>query len=141
LFVPDLRQAEAYYRRVFDMDFVGREAPGEDGLWYALPPDKGWDDAIEAGVELGMVALQRGDIVVALFAGDPQPGQLYLIGLSMPLDAMAGVRERLSRGATVEEDRAGALTFRDPNGFLWQIYASGTEFQSSGESAGRWLAV
>jgi catechol 2,3-dioxygenase-like lactoylglutathione lyase family enzyme len=141
LFVPDPRQAEAYYRRVFDMDLVGREAPGEDGLWYALPPDKGWDDAIEAGVELGMVALQRGNIVAALFAGKPQPGQLYLIGLYIPLDAMAGVKERLSGGATVEEDHAGALTCRDPNGFLWQNYASGTEFQSGGESGGRWLAV
>lgn len=49
LLVPDLRVAEAYYLRVFDMEIIGREAMLKDGLWYTLPFDKGWDDAVAGG--------------------------------------------------------------------------------------------
>ena len=45
LFVPDLRQAEAFFQSLFDMELLGREAELEDGLWYTLPFDKGWEDA------------------------------------------------------------------------------------------------
>jgi len=45
LVVPDLRAAEGYYRRVFDMELIGREAELADGQWYSLPLDKGWDEA------------------------------------------------------------------------------------------------
>jgi hypothetical protein len=46
---PDLRVAEAYSMRVFDMEIIGGEAMLNDGLWYTLPFDKAWDDAV-AGV-------------------------------------------------------------------------------------------
>lgn len=61
LVVPDLRAAEGYYQWVFDMELIGREAELDDGLWYTLPFDKGWDDAEAAGVALGMLALRKGD--------------------------------------------------------------------------------
>ena len=65
LFVPDLRAAERYYRSVFDMELIGREAELEDGLWYTLPFDKGWDEAESAGIELGMVGLRKDEFALA----------------------------------------------------------------------------
>lgn len=42
IFVPDLREAEAYYQEIFDMQIVGRESMLSDGQWYSMPPDRGW---------------------------------------------------------------------------------------------------
>jgi catechol 2,3-dioxygenase-like lactoylglutathione lyase family enzyme len=77
LFVPDLRAAEDFYGRVFGMDLLFRESDvdGEES-WYALPPDKGWQDAERAGIDLAMVALKRDAFVLALFRGAPKPGTL-----------------------------------------------------------------
>lgn len=140
LFVPDLRAAEAFYQPLFGMKRIGREAQLDDGLWYSLPPDKGWDDAEAAGIEPGMLALRRGAFVLALFQGDAQPGQVYAIGLSMPPEEIAGVRARLPANAEVEVDEPKSLVFRDPYGITWQIDRGG-EFRTSGEFTGRWLAV
>ncbi len=76
LVVPDLRQAEQYYLSLFDMELIGPEAELEDGKWYTLPPNKGWEEAEAAGIELGMLALRKGDIVLALFPGSAPPGQV-----------------------------------------------------------------
>ncbi len=141
LFVPNLQAAETYYQRLFDMEIGGREARLADGLWYALPDGKGWEDARAADVELGMIALRQDSFVLALFPGEPQPFQLYMIGLSMSADEIAGVRERLPVDVTVLEDRRGALTFRDRYTIGWQLYPTGAEFRNSGESGGRWLDV
>ena len=141
LFVPDLRAAEAYYQRLFEMAIIGREAEMEEDEWYALPPDKGWEDAEAAGIELSMVALRRDDFVLALFPGDPQPGQVYLIGLSMSQPEIADVRQRMPKDAILLEDQPTVLSFRDRYSFDWQIYKTDTEFRNSGEWGGRWLEV
>ena len=141
LFVPDLQEAEQYYQRLFAMDLIGREAHLEDSLWYTLPPDKTWEDAKAAGIELSMLALKRGSLVLALFPGNPQPGQIYMIGVNMPPREISRIRKRLSSDAEVWEDRSKALTFRDRYAIIWQIYGSGTGFRSSGEAHGRWLDV
>jgi catechol 2,3-dioxygenase-like lactoylglutathione lyase family enzyme len=139
LFVPDLQEAEAYYQRLFGMELIGREAHLEDDLWYTLPPDKAWKDAEAAGIEISMLALKRGSLVLALFPGNPRPGQIYMIGLNMPSREIGRIRKRLPRDAEVWEDEPKALTFRDRYAIIWQIYASGTGFQSSGQAQGRWL--
>jgi len=36
LVVPDLRAGEDYYRSVFGMGLIGREAELADGLWYIV---------------------------------------------------------------------------------------------------------
>jgi catechol 2,3-dioxygenase-like lactoylglutathione lyase family enzyme len=72
LFVPNLREAEVYYQSLFQMELVGREAELDDGQWYTLPVGKGWEDAEAAGIELGMIALRKGNIALAFFAG-PHP--------------------------------------------------------------------
>lgn len=109
--VSDLNAAEGYYQQLFNMELIGREAELGDGLWYTLPTDKGWEDAQAAGIELGMVALKRGALVLALFPGNPQPGQLYIVGLNMDLKEIAEVRERMLEDADVKEEDPESLTF------------------------------
>ena len=139
LFVPDLREAEAYYRSLFAMELVGREAEREDGLWYTLPFDKGWDDAHAAGIHLDMVALRRGEIVLALFAGDAPQGQVFAIGLSLPPEEIAAVRARLPGDTEPSRDEPDNLEFLDPYQITWQISAPGDRFRTSGDFASRWL--
>jgi catechol 2,3-dioxygenase-like lactoylglutathione lyase family enzyme len=141
LFVPNLQEAERYYQGLFNMDLIGREAHMEDNLWYTLPPDKTWEDARAAGIELNMLALRRGSLVLALFPGKPRPGQVHMIGLNTPARELSRIRKRLSSDEEVLEDRPKALTFRDRYAIIWQIYGAGTGFHSSGEAHGRWLKV
>lgn len=141
LYVPDLQQAEAYYQSLFDMELIGREAELEDGLWYTLPFDKDWDDARNAGIELGMLALRKGDIVLALFSGDAPQGQVYAIGLTLPEEEIARIRSRLPANAEVGMDEPGSLGFRDPYRIVWQISVPGRDFRTSGDYAGRWLEL
>jgi catechol 2,3-dioxygenase-like lactoylglutathione lyase family enzyme len=141
LFVRDLHAAEVFYQQLFDMALIGRETMLDDGLWSALPADKGWSDALDAGIELGMVALRRGTFVLALFQGDIPPGQVYAIGLSMSSEAIASVGARLPANVQVETDTQSDLVFRDPYRITWQIHTPEHEFLNNGEIAGRWLDV
>ncbi len=140
--VPDLEQAEAYYRALFDMEVVTREKLGRDGD-RQLPRDKDWSDARRAGMDLYMVALRREGFVLALFdeaspfirgLGLPHYRPLF-IGLNMPADEVGRVRARLS-GEEWDEESGG---FRDRYGIGWQ-FGSGT-FSGTGDRIGRWLKV
>ena len=139
LVVSDLRAAEAYYRTVFDMELIGREALLADGLWYTLPFDKDWDDAQAAGVALGMLALRRGGFALALFAGEASPGQVFAVGLAMSPEEVANVRSHLPDD-TPAHGEGTRLEFRDPYGILWQI-STGDTFQTAGTWAGRWIEL
>lgn len=139
LVVPELRSAEAFYRDLFGMDLIGREAQHE-GRWASLPPDTGWAEAEAAGVELGMVALRRGGFVLALFRGEAEPGQVFAVGLEMPAEELHGVRERLPKEVAVVEDSPLQLAFRDPYGITWQL-STGGEFRTTGDVTGEWLDV
>ena len=141
LVVPDLRTAEHYYQSVFDMELIGREAELSDGLWYTLPFDKGWDEAEAAGIELGMLALRKDEFVLALFRGVARPGQVYVIGLKMPIDEIAKVRARLPEDTQVSEDAPDYLEFRDPYQITWQIMLPGSKFSTAGDFANRWLKL
>jgi catechol 2,3-dioxygenase-like lactoylglutathione lyase family enzyme len=141
VFVPDLRQAEAYYQSLFDLELIGREAELDDGLWYTLPFDKGWDVARAAGIELDMLALRKGEIVLALFSGDAPQGQVYAIGISLPAAEIARIRSRLPADAALQMDEPGSLGFRDPYQIIWQISVPGTAFRTTGENTGRWLEL
>jgi catechol 2,3-dioxygenase-like lactoylglutathione lyase family enzyme len=145
LFVgDDLRGAEAYYARLFDMEVVLREGllgpPGPDGeAWGQLPHDRTWDDAERAGVEIDMVALQRGDVILPLFAAEPSGERFYAIGLLMDADAVAAVGDRLD-DETLEDHRDGWLAFVDRYGVRWQLSAT-FPFVGAGDGAGIWLEV
>jgi len=139
LVVLDLRLAERYYRSVFDMELIGREAQRSDGLWYSLPFDKGWDEAEAAGIELGMLALRKDEFVLALFRGVAPPGQIRVIGLTTPTEEIARVRARLPGDTQVSEDWPDRLEFRDPYEIVWQLSVPGKAFRTAGDFAGRWL--
>jgi catechol 2,3-dioxygenase-like lactoylglutathione lyase family enzyme len=144
--VPDLERAEAYYQGLFNMQIVTREARGPEGDMQ-LPPDKGWRDAREAGIDLYMVALRLGDFVLALFdEASPAIGELGLqhyrplfVGLHMPADTITQVRTRLRREGHEEwDDTAGG--FRDRYGVGWQLAVEGA-FVGAGDRTGRWVAT
>lgn len=139
LMVSDLRAAEDFYRETFGMDVLGRESWGEDGMSYALRPDKGWDEAEAAGVDLQFAALYRGDVVLALIAGDAQPGQVFALGLVMDAGEIADVRAQLSDEGVLA-DEPEFLEFFDPFGIRWQISTS-REFLHAGQIADRWLEI
>jgi catechol 2,3-dioxygenase-like lactoylglutathione lyase family enzyme len=144
LHVPDLQQAEGFYRRVFDLDVVTREALTSGGFtddepWAQLPPAATWEDARLAGHEIQMVGLRRGDLLLALFPGDPRAGTVFLIAIVATVDEIASVRGRLPVGTPVEVDEDDALTFLDPFGFRWQLCGPG--FTGAGDARGRWLEV
>jgi catechol 2,3-dioxygenase-like lactoylglutathione lyase family enzyme len=139
--VGDLQAAELFYRTVFEMELTGREALLNDGLWYTLPFDKGWEDAKAAGIELGMCALRYGSFVLALFCGEAVTGQVYAIGLGMPTQEIAGVRGRLPKTALVLEEGPESLTFLDPYQINWQISGLEVEFRTAGDFANRWLQL
>ncbi len=139
LFVDDLQAAEQYYQSIFDMELVGREALLSDGLWYTLPSDKSWQDAKAAAIELGMCALRKGNFVLALFRGQAGSGQIYVLGLEMPVEEIARVRGNLPGGTFILEAGATSLAFQDPYQITWQISAPGGEFRTAGDFADRWL--
>jgi catechol 2,3-dioxygenase-like lactoylglutathione lyase family enzyme len=141
LVVPDLQAAEAYYRRLFGMSVIMREAMLGDDEWYSLPGGKDWSDARAAGIELGMVALQQGTFVLALFAGSASPGQVYAIGLDTTPETIADIRARLPRDTVILEDGPEALSFQDFYRITWQISTNKTPFRSSGEISGHWLGI
>ena len=142
--VPDLEQAERYYRRVFGMDVVTREAATPEGD-AQLPREREWDDARRAGIDVYMVALRRGSFVLALFdEASPALKEAHadrrrplFVGLVMGEPEIAALRASVEDGEEWDDDSGG---FRDRYGIIWQP-APDAGFAGSGERAGRWLDV
>jgi len=140
LFVgDDLEAAEAYYVRLFDMDVIVREGPLPTGEWGQLPGDRTWADARAAGTPIAMVALQRDDVILPLFAAAPTGERFYAIGLVMTAEEIDAVASRLE-AEMIEEQRADWLAFIDRHGVRWQLSTT-APFRGAGERAGRWLDV
>jgi catechol 2,3-dioxygenase-like lactoylglutathione lyase family enzyme len=140
LFVPNLQEAEKFYKDLFEMELIGREIEKEDGLWYTLPFDKGWEDAEAAGMDLGMSALRKGKFVLALFSGSNPPGQVFAIGLSATEEEIKAIHERLAPDIKIEEFQPDRLEFLDPYRITWQIAVEST-FRTAGDFANRWLVI
>jgi len=141
LVVPDLREAEEYYQSIFQMELIGREAELDDGQWYTLPHGKSWEDAEAAGIKLGMLALRKGDIVLAFFSGLHPSGQVFAIGLALPQAQVAEVKKRLPPDTEILLDESEQLNFRDQYGIMWQLVPPGDEFLMNGDTDGRWLEL
>ncbi|HEU4751154.1 MAG TPA: hypothetical protein VFT54_08865 [Acidimicrobiia bacterium] len=99
LMISDLRAAEYYYRAIFGMSVLFREAAMEPGgpqaeAWATLPPGSGWEEAEAAGVSIGMAALQRDDVVLTLLAAESTGEQIYTIGFTISNEEMEGLRSR-----------------------------------------------
>jgi catechol 2,3-dioxygenase-like lactoylglutathione lyase family enzyme len=139
--VSDLRDAEDYYQRLFSMELIGREAQLEDGQWYTLPHDRGWKDAEDAGIELDMLALRKGNIVLALFPGLESSGQVFAIGLTMTSVQVEEVKDGLPPDAEIIIDHPEQFNFIDRYGISWQIVPPGKEFLMNGDVSDRWLEI
>lgn len=140
--VPDLRVAEAYYMSLFGLELLGREAEMDDGRWYTLPPDKGWEDADRAGIQIKMLALRKGEVVIALFAGEAPPGQLFGVGFTMTGPEIEAVRQRLPADCTPYFDRPNRFHFDDRYEIRWQLELPDYQFGMNAEAdAGRWLEL
>lgn len=140
LLVGDLRLAEEYYADLFDMEIVVREGPLVDGRWASLPEDAGWDQAEAAGVALGMVGLQRDEVILALFAIEPSGVQTYAIGMVMDESEIEQVRRRLPEDASIEARSDTYLAFVDRFGVRWQLSTT-RQFVGAGEREGLWLEI
>lgn len=118
-----------------------REVEGENSLWYTLPMNKGWEDAIVAGIELEMVALKRDNFILPLFQGSPAPKETVLeIGVVMTAEEAAALRDRLPDTVTLAKHHSDIM-FDDPFGYRWHIWPVDRAFKSNGEGAGRWLEM
>ena len=140
LFVPDLQEAERFYKDLFEMELIGREIEKEDGLGYTLPFDKGWEDAKTAGVVLDMTALRKGNFVLALFRGTKPPGQVFVIGLSTSKKDIQAIHARLQTDIKIEVFQPDRLEFIDPYHITWQIAVEPT-FRTAGDFADRWINI
>lgn len=141
--VPDLEAAESYYRNLFQMEVVTREANTPEGD-AQLPHDKTWADAKRAGVDLYMLALRRDEFVLAMFAekaaaamGFSLPARPLFVGLRMEESEIDEIKTRLGADETWNEYNQG---FTDRYGIVWQM-RSGGEFMGNGDGRGRWLEV
>lgn len=141
LVVPNLREAEDYYQSIFQMELIGREAELDDGQWYTLPKGKSWEDAEAAGIEVGMLALRKGDVVLAFFPGLHPPGQVFAIGLALPQDQVVEVKNRLPSDTEFLLQENDRLNFRDRYGIMWQLVPPGDEFLMNGDANGHWLKL
>ncbi|MGD9091831.1 MAG: hypothetical protein PVF74_03210 [Anaerolineales bacterium] len=88
-----------------------------------------------------MLALQKGDVVLALFSGPDLSGQVWAIGLAMPSEQVAEVKNHLPEDSEVILDHPEQFNFRDRYGISWQLVPPGAEFLMNGDAAGRWLEV
>ena len=140
LFVPDLQEAEQFYQSLFDMELIGREIEKENGLWYTLPFDKGWEDVKASGIEPGMTALRNGGLVLALFRGDKELGQVFAIGLNGTTEDIKTIHAKLTPDIQIDVYQPDRIEFVDPYHITWQI-AVDPIFDTAGHFANRWLVL
>ncbi len=140
LVVTDLQETERFYKNLFEMELIGRETIREDGLWYTLPFDKNWEDVKAAGLDLSMIALRKGDFVLALFKGETLPGQVYVIGLGTTEEEINSIHSRIQSDSPILEFRQDFLEFMDPYQIIWQIGVNPV-FRVSGDFADRWIEI
>lgn len=145
--VPDLEAAESYYATLFDMDVITREALAPEGS-RQLPHHLGWADAKARGIELYMLALRRGQIVLALFdessppvRAEGVPKRPGIVGLTLSAEEIAQVEQRLGPEEEWESQQEGSrrrCTVGDRYGITWQLDTS-SEFTGAGDGSGQWL--
>jgi hypothetical protein len=128
LFVSDLRSAEPHYCELFAMEVLFREGR-LGGSWGTLPPDKAWDDAVKAQIDLKMVALRRGDFVLAIFQGEPQPGAVLEICFGLSDPEIDEVTSNLPDGVDLL-DEEGTPKLDDAFGYRWTLEAPEVPFVS-----------
>lgn len=138
---PDLRDAEAYYREQFGMEVMFRETLLDDHQSHTIPAGFGWENTIDRGVGIRLVALSGPGFVLALFHEDALRHGQTVIGLVASPSSVTELRGRFAEGNDqVSAQSSGIVEVVDPMGITWQI-SDDDQFLSSGEISGRWLRV
>lgn len=124
LAVPDLEEAEGYYRELFDMAVLFREGT-LDGRRGKVPDGLDWDTATAHGVEPHRSVLGRDEFVLALVSASvSEPSRPDHIALAIDLADLAPVAGRAaSMGCGVEERETGAV-LTDRYGVEWELTAA-----------------
>jgi catechol 2,3-dioxygenase-like lactoylglutathione lyase family enzyme len=142
LIVTPLRQAEEFYRTLFELEVAFREAETPDG-WYTLPSGAGWDDAEATGIRLGLCSLHRDAFTLALEDGPSSGGgRLSHIGIQVDTQELERLRIAASEPCQIVQDIPSLLVFDDPYGIRWEVTTSAYDDPrrlSTGMRLGRWL--
>lgn len=141
----ELREAETFYRELFDMDVAFRETMTENG-WATLPDEDGWDFAERHQMRVGLVMLCRGGFAIDLEAR-PVPdagGRFSHTGIEVSDEELERLRDKASKiNCTVTHNSKPILVFDDPYGMRWEFttlkYAE-PKGLSAGSREGRWAA-
>ncbi len=145
LVVSPLRQAEEFYQALFALEVAFREAETADG-WCTLPSHADWDDALAAGIHLGLCSLHRDAFTLALEDGSGTAGgRLSHIGVQVDAPDLERLRTQApALGCQLTVNRPTLVVFDDPYGVRWEVTTTSYEDPSrlsTGARAGRWLEV
>ena len=142
--VPDLPEAEAFYRDLFDLDVLFRE--GTKGETFGKVPDHlDWPEAVERDVEPGMSFLGRDAFALALVEGDAygegdvngnrdgdagdgngnaDASRLDHVALALDPEDRDAVRDRADELDCEYEEKGDAVFVTDHYGVEWELNAS-----------------
>lgn len=124
--VPDLLEAEPFYRILFDLDVLFREGE-KDGKFGALPDGLDWERATDCGVEPGVTFLGRDEFAVALAEDDDansEGGPLDHVALALDPADRDAVRDRADELGCEYEEKDDAVFVTDRYGVEWELNAS-----------------
>lgn len=144
--VESLREAEAFYTKLFGLEVAWREAETPDG-WRTLPAGADWDSAERAGIELGLVMLYRDGLRLALEAADrvQEAGVLSHLGVFADEDELVRLRHSArAAGCEIVTDSERGLIFDDPFGIRWELNTFAYDdppSMSTGARAGKWIEI
>jgi catechol 2,3-dioxygenase-like lactoylglutathione lyase family enzyme len=144
--VTNLREAEAFYQELYELEVAFREAETPAG-WATLPASATWDDAERAKIQLGLTMLYRGGLRLALEAVNSvaAESQLSHVGIHVAGRELSRLSPTAARlGCAIVTDRADALVFDDRWGVRWEINTfpyHDPKRLSTGARLDRWLKV
>lgn len=125
LLVDDVPAGESYYRELFELDVLFREA-ALDGEPGTVPEGVSWDAALEQGVTPYMSFLGRDEfyLAVAGAAGHAGTGRLDHVALAVDDEAFDAVTENATElDCDVEENAPHHRVFIDNYDVEWELNA------------------
>ncbi|USZ72228.1 VOC family protein [Natronosalvus halobius] len=125
LLVDDVPDGESYYKELFDLEVLFREAAldGEPGI---VPEDVSWDEALDRGVTPYMSFLGRDEFYVAVGGASDQQGtgRLDHIALAVDEEAFDAITDRANAlRCDVEENAPHHQVFLDRYDIEWELNA------------------
>ncbi|WP_336361775.1 VOC family protein [Haladaptatus sp. ZSTT2] len=125
LLVDDVPGGESYYKELFDLELLFREA-ALDGEPGTVPDDLSWDEALREGVTPYMSFLGRDEFYLAVAGASDQQGtgRLDHIALAVDEEAFDAITERANTlGCNVEENAPHHRIFLDRYDVEWELNA------------------